>query len=62
MPVVTLSEMRAIWGTNTQVSETMALKMPAPSAPESAMASSTEGKAKNTSMVRIRIVLVQPPT
>ena len=62
MPVVTLSATRAIWGTNTQVSDTIELKMPAPSAPESAIASSTDGNAKNTSMVRIRIVLVQPPT
>ena len=43
--VVTLSATRAIGGTNTQVSDTIALMMPAPSAPESAMASSTDGKA-----------------
>jgi hypothetical protein len=42
--------MRAICGTNTTVSETIEFRMPAPSAPESATASSTEGKAKNTSM------------
>jgi hypothetical protein len=59
---VTLSATRAIWGTNTQVSDTIELKMPAPKAPDSAMASSTDGKAKNTSIVRIRIVFSQPPT
>jgi len=44
-PVVTLSATRVICGTNTTVSETMELTMPAPSAPEIAIASSTEGKA-----------------
>ena len=44
-PVVTLSATRAIGGMNTIVSETMELMMPAPSAPEIAIASSTDGKA-----------------
>ena len=43
--VVTDSDTRAIGGMNTTVSATIALKMPAPSAPEIATASSTEGKA-----------------
>ena len=44
-PVVTLSATRVICGTNTIVSETIELTMPAPSAPEMAIASSTEGNA-----------------
>ena len=60
-PVVTDSATRAIGGMNTRMRESMPLKMPGPSAPASATASSTDGKAKNTSMVRIRMVLVQPP-
>ena len=44
-PVVTLSATRVICGTNTIVSETMELTIPAPSAPEMAIASSTEGNA-----------------
>ena len=44
-PVVTLSATRVICGTNTTVNETIELTMPAPSAPEIAIASSTEGKA-----------------
>ena len=43
--VVTLSAMRAMGGMKTMVSERSPLKMPAPSAPDRAMASSTEGKA-----------------
>ena len=59
--VVTLSATRVIGGMNTMVSETMLLKMPAPSAPEMAIASSTDGKAKNTSMVRMMAVFTWPP-
>ena len=59
--MVTLSATRAICGTKTIVSETIELRMPAPSAPESAIASSTDGNAKNTSMMRISMVLTQPP-
>ena len=44
-PVVTLSATRVICGTNTMVRDTMELTMPAPSAPEIAIASSTEGNA-----------------
>ena len=44
-PVVTLSATRVICGTNTMVSDTIELVMPAPSAPEIAIASSTEGNA-----------------
>src|SRR5471032_1318126 len=43
--VVTLSAIRAICGMNTTVSDTSALPMPVPSAPDNAMASSTDGKA-----------------
>ena len=43
--VVTLSATRAIGGMKTMVSEISELVMPAPNAPDSAMASSTEGKA-----------------
>jgi hypothetical protein len=43
--VVTLSATRAICGMNTMVSEISELTTPAPSVPDSAMASSTEGKA-----------------
>jgi hypothetical protein len=43
--VVTLSATRAIGGMNTMVSDSSELAIPAPSAPEIAMASSTEGKA-----------------
>ena len=43
--VVTLSATRAIGGMKTIVSDTMLLTMPAPSAPEIAIASSTDGKA-----------------
>jgi hypothetical protein len=43
--VVTLSATRAIGGMKTMVSESSELPMPAPSAPDSAMASSTDGKA-----------------
>ena len=43
--VVTLSATRAIGGMNTMVSEISELVMPAPSAPDRAMASSTDGKA-----------------
>jgi len=43
--VETLSATRVICGTNTMVSDTMELTMPAPSAPEIAIASSTEGNA-----------------
>ena len=60
--MVTLSATRAIGGTNTIVSERIAFTMPAPSAPEIAIASSTEGKAKNTSTVRMIAVLTRPPT
>ena len=44
-PCVTLSATRMICGMKTSVSARMALKMPAPSAPEIATASSTDGKA-----------------
>ena len=44
-PVVTLSATRVICGTNTMVSETIELMIPAPSAPEMAIASSTDGNA-----------------
>ena len=44
-PVVTLSATRMIGGTNTSVSARIAFTMPAPSAPEIATASSTDGKA-----------------
>jgi hypothetical protein len=43
--VVTLSATRAMGGMKTTVSDRSPLPMPAPSAPEMAMASSTEGKA-----------------
>jgi hypothetical protein len=43
--VVTLSATRAIGGMKTIVSEISELVMPAPSAPDSAIASSTDGKA-----------------
>ena len=43
--VVTLSATRAIGGMKTTVSEISELVMPAPSAPLSAIASSTDGKA-----------------
>ena len=49
--------MRVTCGVNTMVSDAMALTMPAPSAPDSAMASSTDGNAKNTSTVRMIAVL-----
>lgn len=38
------------------------LIMPLPRLPEMATASSTDGKAKNTSIVRMIIVLARPPT
>ena len=44
------------------VSDTSELTMPAPSAPEIAMASRIDGNAKNTSTVRMISVLVSPPT
>jgi hypothetical protein len=43
--VVTLSATRATCGMKTSVSEISELDTPAPSAPDIAMASSTEGKA-----------------
>jgi len=43
--VVTLSATRVICGTNTIVSDTMELTIPAPNAPEIAIASSTDGNA-----------------
>ncbi|MNL19738.1 hypothetical protein D3C87_1409550 [compost metagenome] len=43
--VVTLSATRTICGTKTMVSDSSALPTPAPSVPDSAMASSTDGKA-----------------
>ena len=43
--VVTLSATRAMGGMNTTVSEISELVMPAPSAPLSAIASNTDGKA-----------------
>ena len=49
-------------GMNTSGNESRLFSMPAPSAPDSAMASSTEGKAKNMSIVRMTIVLKIPPT
>ena len=48
-------------GVNTIVSDSSALKMPAPSAPDKAMASSTEGNAYRTSTVRMIALLIQPP-
>ena len=59
--VVTASAMRAICGMKTTVSATIELRMPAPSAPDIAIASSTDGKAKNTSIVRMTTVFTQPP-
>lgn len=45
----------------TMVSEASWFWMPPPSDPEMATASSTEGKAKNTSIVRMMIMLTLPP-
>ena len=59
--VVTLSATRTMGGVNTMVSESSALKMPAPSAPDSAIASRTDGNAYNTSTVRMMALLIQPP-
>ena len=43
--VVTLSDTRQIGGMNTSVSDSSVFSVPAPSAPDSEIASSTDGKA-----------------
>ena len=59
--VVAVSATRQSGGMNTSVSAMSWLIMPPPRLPEIATASSTEGKAKKTSMVRMISMLSQPP-
>ena len=50
-----------MYGISTMVSESITLSMPGPSTPAIATASSTAGKAKNTSRVRMITMSTLPP-